>query len=350
METSKLALLAFSVIFSLSAAAPEKLKNNQCPLYQCKQDHQNFVDNTCVFYTPTVTQPTYYVTSCSKRNPHCQAPVQRNSTCEGNPPSPPVNAWPGEKCSSSSQCSNHAKNGCVNSVCVGSLNGEACFTSDDCNPGLRCFNQQCVPQIHIGGTGCTSDYDCVNGSGCNLASTPANSICFPYFSISNHLPVGYCSPTNSSMLCNSGLCMEYDGVYECMSQVSTAKKIPQQCSVDADCMSTRDDYFEYGQLMGSCLCGYNPSGNSYCTLFPGDEPAKQSSQYLIQWIQSSSINNCNTMRRFTGQCMSDWWNSKLNRAWNYFSLNAIYYPQLQGALDCVQPVFLAPWYQAKEAY
>lgn len=294
------------LIASSFSAMTLSSETSSCPLYTCKLKDQLFEKNTCVFYTPTVTQPTYYVSTCtSVKTPYCQAPAQTNSTCEQSPPSPSVNAWPGEKCTLASDCSNHAKHGCVNSICVGSLSGENCFTNDDCNPGLRCFNQQCVDQIHVGGTGCTSDYDCVNGAGCNLGTFPADSICFPYFSINPHLPVGSCSSLNTSMLCNSGLCMEYEGVYECMNTLSSSKKIPTQCTVDSDCVSTRDDYFVNGQLEGHCYCGYNPTGTSYCSLFPGDTPVKDNNEYLLDWLRSSQIDSCNTMRRLGSQCMSD---------------------------------------------
>lgn len=330
-----------------SALSAETIGNPSCPIYTCKQSSQLFLNTTCVFYTPTATNPTYYVNPCSSlKTPYCTPSVDANSTCEANPSPPPLNGWPGEKCYSNADCSIHCS-GCVGGVCVGSQVGERCYTNDDCNPGLRCFNQVCAAQIQIGGSGCTSDYDCVNGAGCNVANTPSNSVCYPYFSIAPHLPVGDCTSSGTSYLCSSGLCMDNDGVYECMNLL-TSRKFPQTCQVDSDCLSTRDDNFPNGELVGTCYCGYNPTATSYCTIFPGDKPYLLSTSYLKKWIQSTSIDSCNTMRRFTMVCMSNWWNKSDFNYYNYYSQSAFFYPLIEGSETCAQQVYLPTWYAAKK--
>ncbi|CAG9316760.1 unnamed protein product [Blepharisma stoltei] len=341
---------AVLLFISLSLVLSKDLPNNpNCPIYTCKTSGQSFVNSTCIFYTQTAKNPTYFINACSSvKAPYCTPSVMANSTCEANLPSPPLNAWPGEKCRSSSDCNSlHAPRGCVSGICVGSQVNEVCYTNDDCNPGLRCLNQICTPQIPIGQSQCTSDYDCVNSAGCNVADTPQNSVCTPYFSISSHLPVGDCTADNVSYLCNSGLCMDNNGVYECMNLLSS-KEFPNICQVDGDCYSTRDDFFPNGILYGTCYCGYNPTATSYCSIFPGDKPYLQVTAYLKKWIQSSNINSCNTMRRFDIQCMSDWWEKKEFNYYYYYLLSADLWPLIEGSEKCTQEVYLANWYQAKK--
>lgn len=344
----------FFVLFSLFVVETHsmsslRLGNPSCPIYTCKTSSQNFVNNTCVYYTPTAQNPTYYASNCATiKLPYCQPPTDNNSTCASAIPIPPLNSWPGEKCSSSSDCSSHASKGCINGACVGGSTGDICSTNDDCNPGLRCSKGICQAQIPVGGIGCTNDYDCVNGAGCNIAKTSPDSICFPYFSIAQHLPVSSCTSINTSLLCNSGLCMENNGSYECMASVSS-RTLPNMCQVDSDCISTRDDYFSNGQLTGTCYCGYNPFATSYCSIFLGDKPGLDYLSYFKQWLQSKFIDNCNTMRRFNTQCIKDWWTSKNYNQYMYYLLTYNYYPLIEKGESCVQSIFLPQWYAAKSA-
>ncbi|CAG9319221.1 unnamed protein product [Blepharisma stoltei] len=339
-------LIYISLVLAVSGALPS---NPNCPVYTCKSVNQTFTNITCVYYTKSATTSTYYVNPCtSLKAPYCTPSVMANSTCEPTPSTPPLNAWPGEKCTKNSDCNSlHARGGCVGGTCVGSALNEICYTNDDCNPGLRCFNEICQPQIPIGQSQCTSDYDCVNGAGCNVANTPINSVCYPYFSIASHLPVGDCTSDNISYLCNSGYCMNNNGVYECMNTLSS-KTFPNICQVDGDCYSTRDDFFPSGVLWGTCYCGYNPTATSYCSLYFGDKPYVQAITYLKKWIQSTNINSCNTMRRFNTECISDWWDAKDYSAYNYYTLNAYFWPLIEGSDNCTQQVYLPNWYAAKK--
>ncbi|CAG9325468.1 unnamed protein product [Blepharisma stoltei] len=342
-------LLLFISAISASPLFLGSSPNPNCPAYTCKTSSQQFVNSTCIYFTPTASTPTYYVSPCSSvKLPYCLPSTNNNSTCQAATPTPPVNAWPGEKCSSSSDCSSHASRGCINNVCVGGSQGDTCSVNDDCNPNYRCLGGICQAQIPVGGTGCVNDYDCVNGAGCNIAKTSSESICYPYFSINQHLPVSSCSSNNLSMLCNSGLCMANNEGYECMAPVKSSR-LPMSCQVDGDCMSTRDDYFPTGYLTGTCYCGYNANSASYCSIFAGDKPYLEYINYFKNWLQSTYIKKCNTMRRFTASCMKDWWTTKEYNLYMYYSLNADYYPLTVSGESCVQQVYLPQWWAARNA-
>ncbi|CAG9322401.1 unnamed protein product [Blepharisma stoltei] len=350
MDIWRFCLVSFSIsMISAAEFFPEFLGNPNCPAYTCKTSSQQFLNTTCIFFTPTASTPTYFVNPCtSLKLPYCQPSTESNSTCGAANPTPPVNAWPGEKCSTSADCSSYANQGCVKNVCMGASQGDECKVNDDCNPGYRCLGGICQIQIPVGGTGCTNDYDCVNGAGCNIAKTSSESICYPYYSIAQHLPVNSCSSSNQSMLCNSGLCMANNEGFECMAPVQSSK-LPAACQLDSDCQSTRDDYFPNGYLTGTCYCGYNPNSASYCSLFAGDKPMLQMMSYLKSWVQSKFILKCNTMRRFTPACISNWWNTKDYNYYMYYYLSAYYYPLITNGESCVQQVYLPQWWAAKNA-
>ncbi|CAG9335770.1 unnamed protein product [Blepharisma stoltei] len=324
----------------------------QCANYTCKPSSMQFTNTTCAFYDNSGEQPVFYAHKCqSVKAPFCYTSFIGNSTCIRSPTAPLHTAWPGEKCSYTEDCSSHAVHGCLNGVCQGSELNESCLTHDDCNPGLRCLNQTCQPQLPVGGVGCSTDNDCVNGAGCNPSfdNPSQHSACYPYFSISNHFPVGDCSAINTNFLCNSGICQTYGTVYECMNPVKSPT-LPNKCQSGFDCLSTQDPYFKQSQLIGQCVCGYNKDAQSYCSLFPGDDLAQKAMKSLVKWIQSTGIQKCNTNRRFNSACIQDYWGKRDYIDYMYYSLSYQLYPLLVDAEDCVQQTFLAGYYQAKKEY
>lgn len=316
-----------------------------CGSYTCKLNTQNFLNTTCAYYN--YQQSKYYTRKCSSRVlNYCLTLNQANSTCIGNQPLTTGYAWPGEKCNTTVDCSSHCAHGCNSGVCIGSFQGESCIRTDDCQPGLRCANSICLPQIEIGRGGCVTDSDCVNHAGCNNAQTIQDSVCYPYYTISDHLPVGYCK-NNISMLCDSGNCMLNNGVFECMKLVKSSA-VPKTCNDNSECASIPDPYFNNGSLQGACACAFSTEPKSYCTLFAGDSYSAEKVKYLKKWIQSDFINKCNGARRFNLQCIQNWWTkSEYNRYFYYF-LASFDYPKYLDSEDCVTETFLPDYYQAKK--
>lgn len=272
-----------------------------------------------------------------------------NSTCLPNPQKPLHSTWPGEKCTYTEDCSSHASKGCLSGVCVGSNLNEICNTHNDCNPGFRCFNLTCQKQLSVGGVGCATDYDCVNGAGCNIGPNLNASVCYPYFSINTHLPVGECSSDNINLLCNSATCQSTGDFYECMNPVKSPI-LPNECETSFDCLSTQDIYFARSQLVGQCYCGYNQNAQSYCNLFPGDDMSQKTYKMLQKWVKTTSIDKCNTAHRFYSGCMNNYWSKRDVIDYMYYSLTAQLYPLIVDSEECIQQTFLAGWYQAKQKF
>jgi len=115
------------------------------------------------------------------------------------------------------------------------------------------------------------DTDCVNGAACNVTGTQSKNHCIPYMSIQPHMPVGVCATNQVSNLCSSGYCQTTGlNTYACMAIEPSINYLPMKCGSSVDCRAVSDDYFSDGQLYGTCQCGYNVKGQSYCSLFPGD--------------------------------------------------------------------------------
>ncbi|CAG9329171.1 unnamed protein product [Blepharisma stoltei] len=345
--------LYFSYLFSsfISVSCQDFNSTNDaslnCGSFACRLSNQTFTSNTCSFYAST--QNAYYIKKCSTiALNYCLFSSQQNSTCIGDQPPITSFAWPGEKCADSSDCNSHAKHGCIGGICVGAYLNEYCKTSDDCDPGLRCVNNTCQKQIPVGGSGCSTDYDCVNHAGCNTGTSLQNSYCVSYYSIGDHMPVGACSKTNVGALCDSGSCMLNNGAYECMKSVKSTT-FPKTCTSNSDCLSVPDSYFpNNGQLQGTCTCTYGKTGASYCSIFPGDSYAADKTKYLKIWIQSDFIDKCNTNRRFNMKCMSDWWGKSSYNNYVYNYMAAFDYPLYTNADNCVVETLLPDYYQAKK--
>lgn len=313
--------------------------------YTCKTSSQLFASDTCSYFSSS--NQVYYAKKCSKvASNFCFTVSNSNSTCIGSIPPPSTYGWPGEKCKSVYDCSSHASKGCISGICVGSNEREACITSDDCNAGLRCLSNICVPLLTLGQSGCNDDFDCENSYGCDFNSDPEQNVCLPYYSVSDHFPIGFCPRNNVNPLCNSGVCIQNGAVAECLSKVKSTI-YPKACSSQSDCASVPDPTYSNGSLIGECRCAYSNSTQSYCTLNPGDNPVVQRVNLIKQWIQSTSIDSCNTVRRFNLQCISQYWTKKQYNQYVFLLAQELYYPEQINSESCVQEVFLPDFYAAK---
>lgn len=281
-----------------------------CPAYTCKQSNQDFSPETCVYFdSPTST---YYGKKCSDKTKICSKLKDQNSTCVIKPVIS-NNKWPGERCSTSNDCSIYGPS-CTNNTCQGSEKNETCLDDNYCNPGLKCEYSmgqgKCTPQILFDEKGCDNDYDCVNGAGCMISVDPQNNTCVPYFSLPPGSSIYQCAEGYSN-LCSSGTCTlknEADpDEYACTILLKNPNSIPDSCSLVDPCFSTADDFFTPGYKISSpCSCAWNINRTSYCDLFPGDAPYLQYTAHHLKWLKSPAINSCNTIRREASECISDY--------------------------------------------
>lgn len=99
-----------------------------------------------------------------------------------------------------------------------------------------------------------------------------------------------------------------------------------------------------------CECGYNPSGDQYCNLFPGDQPYQDYREWLNKWYNSTEVLKCNTLHRENSVCMQDWWDETSFTAFSYFWQWKTYYPQFQQNDECVREVYTSDYWILKTAY
>jgi len=210
-------------------------------------------------------------------------------------------SYPGEACSSNSQCYN--SQACTRGFCNGLAYLSTCSTHEQCAPGLRCGqNLKCVPQIDIGISGCRDANDCVNSASCNATYSSLNGICFQYASVPLGQIVTDCA-YGFSYLCSTGTCQKvgtdyYASLGVCVEAPASMSKLPTNCTMDTDCQGTNGiDIF-----LSTCSCGFNKLGTAFCQPFIGDQPGVN---FITTWVSAlkKTDKKCNTARRTTSQCL-----------------------------------------------
>jgi hypothetical protein len=173
------------------------------------------------------------------------ASLETNFTCTPLPSDTYNSSWPGESCNNDGDC---AFGTCLSHVCFGQQELSFCTQHDDCNVGLRCYQNRCEAQLEIGDAGCETDYDCVNNAGCT------SSVCVEYFSLKERAFIN-CNGTEPQYthFCESGNC--YGTV--CLAPLEHDNSQPQQCYSDSDCVSSTYNEKEGLTYYSSCDCGYN---------------------------------------------------------------------------------------------
>ncbi|OMJ92674.1 hypothetical protein SteCoe_4553 [Stentor coeruleus] len=300
----------------------------KCNSYKCAPSTFSFLSaSSCLNQTNT----TIYLRPCDNEN-ICNL---ETTLCEPKPASQIFQNYPGEYCKSSFSC---LSNSCINSTCIGKSLNQQCTDNEDCNPGLRCFNQKCISQILSGQSGCSNDYDCINSAGCNISSTSNIGICLDYLSISTGSIVSDCSG-GQSRLCKTSECTKVGkfGTYgACKLATQSLGNLPVVCTDNLNCTGTDGKY----SYTGLCTCGYNDNATAYCNLFNGDLPGVN---YYNMWKNSlnASVNACNTLRRFSTECLNK--TSYLGKI-TYSTWNFLFYPQIQNNDACVQETILYQYY------
>ncbi|CAG9324808.1 unnamed protein product [Blepharisma stoltei] len=310
---------------------------SQCPAYECNNNQKPLTHDTCVYYDDN----TYYLQPCTTQGTYCP-PITSpgNSTCTTTPaPVAKATSWPGEPCNNLNLC---AYGTCKNGICVGADNGSPCTMHDDCNPGLRCSNYHCSPQLNSGDTGCSTDYDCQNNVGCDQGT------CRTYLGRKGTDLIASCSTYGTSLLCESLHC--YNNV--CISPLKSSQPIPTKCTNTTSCLSQSWDFFgQPQQFEKDCTCGYNSgNGYGYCPLFSNDPQFQMYRKWLTKWFNSKAIKTCSTVRRLTYTCMQDAWDKSSAQAFMYYELQIKMWPQVQENDKCVQSIYTATYWAEENNY
>ena len=319
-------LLATYVSARVTHEPQMALEATLCEKFACNDDSYQIVDNQCIYYD--AINITYFVQVCSNatEETYCPQSFESNSTCT-LPPEPHIGlSWPGEYCLQQNWC----KYGyCSNHTCMAQVLGAQCVEHDECNPGLRCFNQTCQAQLKIGEPGCDTDADCVNYAGCDAGT------CRGYFTIPNMEYVGMCE-NSTSFLCQSGFC--YFGT--CLDPPLSDMALPISCVSQFDCLSSTHFAAEGIKFYTECECGYNPTGQQYCEPFMGDLPMQGYLDFLRDWLNNTKeIVECNTARRLSYECVVTVQGTAKAQEFQYYQIWADLYPQVVGTPQCVQEVF-----------
>lgn len=307
------------------------LVSSTCPTYSCG----SLPASDCISVTSNNTNTEVEIGTC-EGGYYCP-PVQSGyATCQ---PYPEPIYYPGDFCSVNSQCSSGV---CLSyGICDGQALHLNCSNVYDCNPGLACDVETltCELQGEAGAT-CIQEYDCGNGLLCNLG------ICTLYASVQNGATTDQVvSPqTGLSLACASGYAVMSGGQWVCSVAPISLTPNPMLCNPESQnqCQdSTR-------KLNSPCLCGYNPEGQGYCSLFPGDAPVKEMFSLLAILTNGNGV--CNTYSRFSFNCyarsdMRGYLEQYYNFAasWDQVVMNS--YPATQNNPPCVQSVYTSDYWE-----
>ena len=181
-----------------------------------------------------------------------------------------------------------------------------CKSSSECDVGLYCKSVNyvftCQPLLQAYQNGCGSDYDCENYCGCVYTALGPPGTCIPYFSLAIGQPV-HCSNTGISYLCQSGACFPSNNniIGLCTYAPVSTSPIPASCTSSSSCTGQNSLQQTF---QGTCTCGYNNNGASYCSVFVGDPPGVAYLNSLKRiFYHDGPVVNCQTTRRFSDACI-----------------------------------------------
>ena len=215
-------------------------------------------------------------------------PVQ-NSKCIKN--TKKIKRLPSLSCKSNEDC---LSENCKEDICVGKLEGETCFSVEDCEYGYTCRKDKdgvykCLDPITTGNK-CDYDTDCVNESGC------LNNICTKYFSLENNQQSRDLNNGELSF-CKSGYSNEL-GICQNLTLINDN----YECSQNNKC-KYNSSIGEIITIDSNCLCGYNPESKRYCLLGSGND---NYTIYLNKLKNYYLFNkNCHLSERNSEGCQKD---------------------------------------------
>ena len=125
----------------------------------------------------------------------------------------------------------------------------------------------------------------------------------------------------------------------CISPLQSAKKLPVKCTTNNDCVSKYNKYIG-GVTTGTCKCGYNPGGISYCMPFDGDFYGSRLLGLVEEWEGSSGISKCNVDVVYEYSCMASHWSKEKAAEFAYYIYMMNNYQAVLDVEDCVEQVYL----------
>jgi len=246
--------------------------------------------------------------------------------------------YPGSKCESNEDCIFKNNKGCQNKSCKGYGEGESfsCNWADHgscskyCDPGLfakESGNYTCVKQYKEN-EACDATEQCQNNYNC------ANSTCEKIGSFKNgqKIAIGK-GDVNGDYFCQSFFINYTTGV--CEDPPRSSNDQAAKCQTSKDCKRSDERYTD-------CRCGLD--GEKHCTLAPGDDYYLKYNQVLKEWYTSEEINECNTIARFSIDCIHDYMDKKLFEKYYYYGTLAKNYQTIKDAEDKLIRVFAPKYY------
>ena len=302
-----------------------------CPSYTCASKSVNLYKGQCIY----ASKSAYYLSLCKDSLiPYC-SPSTFNTSCTPTPKkSEKSSAWPGEKCSKDSNC---AYGMCFESRCNSQNFAMSCNIDDQCNPGLYCnlYTYTCAFLIQPLASGCSKSTDCAVSSGCNFG------ICTRYYSLDSGQEVETCQ-NNQNSLCSSLTCGSLNGKSVCGSGVTSFNGT---CNSNSDCVSSVDKVLGY-RLQSECKCSFGKQAAGYCTKLPGDEEYKDYINDLKTWLYSEKAKMCNTVRRFTDECLMIYGNGLSTLEEKMF---IELWPQIKDNEDCTKKIFNTKYWELEDS-
>lgn len=291
------------------------------------------------------TEDTIHLSICSNNTePICNSPLilSTNITCSAYHAINRVNRYPGEDCNTDEEC--ESESNCVYHICSGYPIGTRCRNHLQCDIGLYCYDQTRCTAQKLEGEKCRSDQECRNDLGCNIDYTTQKGSCVKYYSIHNGEDVGTCYSSDReafNSLCSSGVCSLYDktvssGLGVCSENISSQGDLPITCTQNEDCIGIDSKNTTY---TGTCTCGIEEDGTSYCELWSGDDPQLEIREAYLTHFNTSGVHFCHTNNRWDQTCFSH--TLSISNATELARNKVLVqdYPRLQSKSECIENIY-----------
>lgn len=244
-----------------------------CAKYQCK-DKQSTCAHSHNNSTGTTFDISVVLSDICKKNEFCWAGAEPNvafygkddvdGKCTPYTPKPAPNRYPGEDCTTNTDCWQPDKEKypdeklvgtCVNNKCQGYNKGEDCKVTAFCTAGNYCDAGKCAAQKSKGAK-CAKTEECQNQCLCFEGTCQA-----VWYSLGINTDVSmYQDPAS---YCKFGIVSKDNKCdYKNTTDTVDSKTNLVSCTVGQKCNYTSID----GAFDLDCECGYNEQGLAYCPL------------------------------------------------------------------------------------
>ena len=149
--------------------------------------------------------------------------------------------------------------------------------------------------------------------------------------------------------CESFFCATADK--KCYDPPKSASTIPVKCtSAPSACTSETWNLVDGSKssVVADCACGYNPTGDKYCALNPGDNYYKMHSSIMKAWLTSSAIKNCNTEHRESERCLQTHMDDSVYEQRLYYFDSLQYFYRYVNVETCVGHALFASYYEEED--